>query len=621
MLYFSLITPFPARPAFLAFPAVFCYNNNIMAFFLPTTRQEMARRGWDVLDVILITGDAYVDHPSYGIAVIGRVLEKAGYRVGIIAQPDWRAKEDFIQLGRPQLFFGITAGNMDSMVANYTANKKLRKKDEYSPGGRPGLRPDRATIVYANRVREAFENIFIVIGGIEASLRRLAHYDWWDNTVRRSILLDARADILVYGMGESQILEIARRVDKGIDPAGIRGTVIVRKGVDSYENVEKIHSYETVKNNTDKFNKAFVAIYRNQNPIKGKIIVQPHGDRFVIQFPPAKPLNSQELDAIYGLPFEKNPHPTYQAKSSIPGFETVKFSIVSHRGCCGECHFCSLSMHQGRIIQSRSSASILNEAQSLAQRQDFKGTITDVGGPTANLYMATCSLWQTKGGCQSRHCLMPEKCQNLHLGYEKGMRLYGELLALPKVKHVFLESGIRHDLLIENKATKYLEHLCMHHVSGQLKVAPEHNIAHVLKMMNKPDFKIYEVFVKKFRDMNQQIGKNQYLVNYFISAHPGCTLEDTLELALYLAKRKMHPEQIQDFIPLPMTVSGCMFYTEKHPFTGEHVYVAKTFHERKVHRSLIQYKNPSSRKYIHEALKKLGKEPLLRYFLQKNLVE
>ena len=581
----------------------------------------MAQRGWGVLDVILITGDAYVDHPSYGTAVIGRVLEKAGYRVGIIAQPDWHSKKDFTQLGRPRLFFGITAGNMDSMVANYTANKKLRKKDEYSPGGRPGLRPDRATIVYANRVRESFENMCIVIGGIEASLRRLAHYDWWDNKVRRSILLDARADILVYGMGESQILEIARRVDKGIDLAEIRGSVIARKDLDSSENIEKIHSYETVKDNTDKFNEAFVAIYHSQNPIKGKIVVQPHGDRFVIQFPPAKPLNSQELDAIYGLPFERNPHPTYQAKSAIPGFETVKFSIVSHRGCCGECHFCSLSMHQGRVVQSRNSASILSEALSLAQRQDFKGTITDVGGPTANLYMAKCSLWQTKGGCQNRHCLMPEKCQNLHLGYEEGMRLYGELLTIPKVKHVFLESGIRHDLLIDNKATKFLEHLCRHHVSGQLKVAPEHNIAHVLKMMNKPDFKIYEAFVRKFRDMNQQIGKNQYLVNYFISAHPGCTLEDTLELALYLAKRKMHPEQIQDFIPLPMTVSGCMFYTEKHPFTGEHVYVAKTFHERKMHRSLIQYKNPSSRKYIHEALKKLGKKPLLRYFLQKNLVE
>lgn len=589
-----------------------------MAGFLPTTRQEMVRRGWDVLDVILITGDAYVDHPSYGTAVIGRVLEKAGYRVGVIAQPDWRAKEDFIQLGRPRLFVGITAGNMDSMVANYTANKKLRKKDEYSPGGRPGLRPDRATIVYANRVREAFEDVFIVVGGIEASLRRLAHYDWWDNRVRRSILLDARADILVYGMGEGQILEIARRVDRGIDLAGIRGSVIVCKDLDSLENIEKIHSYEAVKDNNDKFNEAFVAIYRNQNPIKGKVIVQPHGGRFVIQFPPARPLNSQELDAIYELPFERNPHPTYQAKGPIPGFETVKFSIVSHRGCCGECHFCSLSMHQGRVVQSRNSASILSEARSLAQRQDFKGTITDVGGPTANLYMATCSLWQTKGGCHNKYCLVPEKCQNLHLGYDEGMRLYRELLTIPKVKHVFLESGIRHDLLVDNTATKYLEHLCRHHVSGQLKVAPEHNIEHVLKMMNKPDFKFYEAFVRKFRDMNQQIGKNQYLVNYFISAHPGCTLEDTLELALYLAKRRIHPEQIQDFIPLPMTVSGCMFFTEKHPFTGEHVYVAKTFHERKMHRSLIQYKNPLSRKYIHEALKNLGKEPLLRYFLQKN---
>lgn len=581
------------------------------------TKQEVAQRGWDGLDVILITGDAYVDHPSYGTAVIGRVLEKAGYRIGIIAQPDWRSKEDFMQLGRPHLFFGITAGNMDSMVANYTANKKSRKKDEYSPGGRPGLRPDRATIVYTNRVREAFENICIVLGGIEASLRRLAHYDWWDNAVRRSILLDARADILVYGMGERQIVEIAHRVDKGSDLAGIQGTVIVRKDIDSLDIINKIHSYEIVKSDGNKFNEAFAAIYRNQDPIRGKAVVQPHGDRYVIQFPPAKPLKNHEIDEIYELPFERSPHPIYQSKGTIPGFETTKFSIVSHRGCCGECHFCSLSMHQGRIVQSRSSSSILREARLIAQQHDFKGTITDVGGPTANLYKADCSSWHTKGSCTNKHCLIPEKCKKLHLGYEEGMRLYGEILNIPKVKHVFVESGVRHDLLIDKTATKYLEHLCRYHVSGQLKVAPEHNIPHVLKLMNKPDFSIYEAFVKKFRDINKQTGKKQYLVNYFISAHPGCTLEDTLELALYLAKRKIHPEQIQDFIPLPMTISGCMFYTEKHPFTNENVYVTKTFHERKMHRSLIQYKNPTNKKYIQEALKKLGKENLLRYFLEK----
>lgn len=591
-----------------------------MARFLPMTKQEVAQRGWDCLDIILITGDAYVDHPSYGTAIIGRTLEKAGYRVGIIAQPDWHSTEGFVQLGRPRLFFGITAGNMDSMVANYTANKKLRKKDEYSPGGRTGLRPDRATIVYANRVREAFENIYIVLGGIEASLRRLAHYDWWDNAVRRSILLDARADILVYGMGEGQIVEIAKRMDKRSDLAGIRGTVIVRKDTDSCDDIVQIHSYEAVRGNVDKFNEAFAAIYRNQDPFKGKTVVQPHGNRLVIQFPPPKPLQRSEIDEIYGLPFERNPHPIYHAQGNIPGFETVKFAIISHRGCCGACHFCSLFMHQGRIVQSRSSTSILNEARSIAQRHDFRGTITDVGGPTANLYMARCSLWHTRGACENKQCLIPEKCRNLSLGYEEAVGLYKDILKIPKVKHVFLESGLRHDILTDDMTSKYLENLCMNHVGGQLKVAPEHTVPHVLRLMNKPDFKVYEAFTRKFRETNLRVHKNQYLVNYFISAHPGCTLEDSLDLALYLVKRKMHPEQIQDFIPLPMTVSGCMFYTEKHPFTGRNVYVAKTFHERKMHRSLIQYMNPSSRKYIQEALKKLGKENLLRYFPAKTFV-
>jgi uncharacterized radical SAM protein YgiQ len=585
-----------------------------MADFLPMTQKEVVQRGWDNLDIILITGDTYVDHPSYGAAVIGRVLEKAGYKVGIIAQPDWRSTEDFMQLGRPRLFFGITAGNLDSMVAHYTANKKPRKQDEYSPGGKPGLRPDRATIVYANRVREAFGSVCIVIGGIESSLRRLAHYDWWDNAVRRSILLDARADILVYGMGESQIIEIARRMDKGVDLTGIRGTVIVRKDVDLFENIEKIPSYEIVKNDGDKFNKAFAAIYRNQDPVRGKTVIQPHGDRFVIQFPPAAPLSGHELDVIYDLPFEKNPHPTYETNGGIPGFETVKFSIIAHRGCCGECSFCSLSMHQGRMIQSRSRASILKEAKALTERKDFKGTISDIGGPTANLYASQCSQWENEGTCKNKHCLIPKKCQNLELGYDQSIKLYEDLLKLPKVKHVFLESGIRHDLLIDDKTSKYLEHICKYHVSGRMKVAPEHNVRHVLQAMNKPDFKVYETFVGRFRNINQRIGKNQYLVNYFISAHPGCTLEDTLELALYLAQRKMHPEQIQDFIPLPMTVSGCMYYTEKHPFTGKKIYVAKTFHERTMHRALIQYWNPSNREYVREALKSLGKEDLVKLF-------
>lgn len=573
----------------------------------------MKRRGWDTLDVILVTGDAYVDHPSYGTAIIGRVLENAGYRVGVIAQPDWKSVDDFARLGRPRLFFGITAGNLDSMVANRTATKKPRRKDEYSPGGKTGLRPDRATIVYANRIREAFGDAVVAIGGIEASLRRLAHYDWWDDTVRRSILLDARADILVYGMGERQILEIASRLDRGDDLTGIRGTVIVRKDSTLTGDHGEIPSYEDVKKDKDLFNAAFIEIYRNQDPVRGRTIIQKHGNRFVIQFPPPIPMNSRELDGIFELPFAKNPHPVYDGQGRVPGFETVKFSLISHRGCCGECSFCSLSMHQGRAIQSRSRQSILKEARALTERPDFKGTITDLGGPTVNLYGAKCRWWPTRGTCPTRHCLTPEKCKDLHLGYADSMKLYQEVLRLPKVKHVFLESGFRHDLLTEAYAANYLDHVCTHHISGLMKVAPEHNVGHVLELMNKPDFAVYETFVRKFRETNRRIGKEQYLVNYFISGHPGCTLEDTLALSLYLMKKKIHPEQIQDFIPLPMTLSGCMYYTEKNPFTGETLHVPKTFRERKMHRALIQYRNPGNRRYVKEALRMLGKEELLMY--------
>ncbi|OPY71758.1 MAG: hypothetical protein A4E62_01134 [Syntrophorhabdus sp. PtaU1.Bin002] len=581
--------------------------------FLPATRDDLKRRGWDTLDVILVTGDAYVDHPSYGTAIIGRVLENAGYRVGVIAQPDWKSVDDFARLGRPRLFFGITAGNLDSMVANRTATKKPRRKDEYSPGGKTGLRPDRATIVYANRIREAFGDAVVAIGGIEASLRRLAHYDWWDDTVRRSILLDARADILVYGMGERQILEIASRLDRGDDLTGIRGTVIVRKDSTLTGDHREIPSYEDVKEDKDLFNTAFLDIYRNQDPVRGRTIIQKHGNRFVIQFPPPIPMNSRELDGIFELPFAKNPHPVYDGQGRVPGFETVKFSLISHRGCCGECSFCSLSMHQGRVIQSRSRQSILKEARALTERPDFKGTITDVGGPTVNLYGAKCRWWPTRGTCPTRHCLTPEKCRDLHLGYADSMKLYQEVLRLPKVKHVFLESGFRHDLLTEAYAANYLDHVCTHHISGLMKVAPEHNVGHVLELMNKPDFAVYETFVRKFRETNRRIGKEQYLVNYFISGHPGCTLEDTLALSLYLMKKKIHPEQIQDFIPLPMTLSGCMYYTEKNPFTGETLHVPKTFRERKMHRALIQYRNPGNRRYVKEALRMLGKEELLMY--------
>jgi uncharacterized radical SAM protein YgiQ len=625
--------------------------------FLPTSKQEIKQRGWDSLDVILISGDAYVDHPSYGASVIGRVLEKAGYRVGVIAQPDWRNTDDFKKLGKPRLFFGITAGNLDSMVSNYTAHKKPRKKDDYSPGGTAGHRPDRATIVYANRIREVFNDVPIVLGGIEASLRRLAHYDWWDNTVRRSILLDARADILVYGMGEKQIVEIAKRLSEGHDLMGIRGTVIVKQEAEREEgrgkreaeekwsqvtshrsqiNIEpapdnqregifgdcnsvignyvEIPSYEEVKEDSKKFNAAFRTLYTNQDPFQGKVIAQKHGNRFVIQYPPPLPLSAIEMDSIYELPFMKSWHPAYDKDGGVPGFETVKFSLISHRGCPGQCSFCSLSMHQGRIVQSRTEESLVREARALTEQKTFRGTISDIGGPTANLYKAHCPLWDERGACWDRSCLTPTKCKKLRLGYREGIKVYNAIMKLPRVKHLFIESGLRYDLLIDKETGEYLDHICRHHVSGQMKIAPEHSIDHVLEIMNKPSFHLYEQFVERFKETNKRVGKAQYLVHYIISAHPGSTLEDTLQLSLSLMKQRIYPEQIQDFMPLPLTLSGAMYYTGEHPLTGEKVYSAKTFRERKMHRALIQYRHPNNKGLVREALSMLKREDLLGRF-------
>ncbi|MBA4417164.1 MAG: YgiQ family radical SAM protein [Syntrophus sp. (in: bacteria)] len=575
--------------------------------FLPAANDEIGTKGRDILDVIIVTGDAYVDHPSFGAAVIGRVIESAGFSVGIIAQPDWRSVDDFTRLGKPRLFFGVTAGNLDSMVANYSARKKPRRKDSYSPGGRPGLRPDRTSIVYSNRIREAFGDICIVLGGIEASLRRFAHYDWWDNKVRRSLLLDTRADILVYGMGEGQVVEIAGRLDQGADLMGIRGTAIVGKEIPSPGDSIEIPSCEEVLGDKDRFNEAFRLIYTNQNPLKGKTLFQGHGNRYVIQFPPPLPLSGDELDRIYQLPYARACHPAYEKEGGIPGFETVRYSVISHRGCCGSCSFCSLSMHQGRIVQSRSAESILKEVRMVSGLKDFRGTITDVGGPTANLYKARCSLWDKGDFCETRDCLFPEKCTRLLLGYREGMGLYKTIRALPRVKHMFIESGIRYDLLVDDDSTPYFEYICEHHISGQMKVAPEHSVSHVLRIMNKPDFRVYERFVKKFKEIQKRIKKDQYLVNYFISAHPGAGLEDEETLSSYLKQRRMHPEQVQDYTPLPLTLAGCIYYTEKHPFTGEKVYVAKSLQDRKMHRALIQYGNPDNRRLIQRAAPLLKK--------------
>ncbi|MCX5894277.1 MAG: YgiQ family radical SAM protein [Proteobacteria bacterium] len=588
--------------------------------FLPISTEDMRRRGWKELDIILISGDAYVDHPSFGAAVIGRVLEGSGFRVGIIAQPDWRTVEAFRILGRPRLFFGITSGNVDSMVANYTANKRPRQEDDYSPGSTLGLRPDRAVIVYANRVREAFRDVPIVLGGIEASMRRLAHYDYWDNSVRRSILLDARGDILIYGMGETPITEIACNLHEGSDIRSlnnIRGTVVVRKSCDFLKDSVLIPSCEEVKDDAVRFNKAFLLICGEQNPFTAKPLVQGHGDRYVIHFPPALPLSTAQLDRVYELPYAGEAHPVYARHGGVKAIETVRFSLISHRGCCGECSFCSLYFHQGRIVQSRSPESLIREAAKLSARKDFRGTITDIGGPTANLYGASCRLWREQGYCTKRSCLTPHKCKNLTLDYRKSIALYRSIRSLPGVNHVFIGSGFRYDLLGDDSAQEYLEELCMFHISGRMKVAPEHVVDTVLRVMNKPPVEVYEKFVKKFNEINKTLEQKCFLVNYFISAHPGATLHDALHLSRYLIKKRMHPEQVQDFIPLPMTVSGCMYHTGVHPLTGDTVYVPKRFTERKMQRALTQYRNPAHKSLLDRAVRELRAAPAARKVLSR----
>ena len=558
--------------------------------FLPISRKDIQERGWDQLDVILVTGDAYVDHPSYGAAVIARTLEASGFKVGIIAQPDCGSLDDFKKLGRPKLFFGVTAGNLDSMLAKYTANRKIRNKDDYAPAGKSGLRPERALLIYSNRLQQAFKDTTIVIGGMEASMRRLAHYDYWSDKVRRSVLLDSKADILVYGMGERQAVEIAERLQNNEDRSGldnIRGTAVIRNSLDDITNYIRIPSFEEVVDNNDSYNEAFKIIYAESDPIRGKALVQQHGNRFVVQYPPALPLTTEEIDRIYSLPFARRWHPTYDKQGGVPGFETVRNSVISHRGCAGGCNFCSLYLHQGRIVQSRSIRSLIEEIKTVAAGRDFRGTITDIGGPTANMYMATCGMWEKAGACRNKRCLVPEKCKGFKPGYESSIRLWKEAKKIPGVKHIFVGSGVRYDLLNDSYSDEYMRELCAHHVSGQLKVAPEHCADSVLDLMNKPRFKAYERFVKRYEDINRKLGKKQYLVNYFIVGHPGARLQDAQGLATYLKKHHIHPEQVQDYIPLPMTISACMYYTQKDPFTGQRLFVAKTLSQRKAQRSLL----------------------------------
>ncbi|MFH0838977.1 MAG: YgiQ family radical SAM protein [Candidatus Omnitrophota bacterium] len=582
--------------------------------FLPTTIEELKHLKRDSFDIILITGDAYVDHPSFGAALIGRLLEHHGFTVGIIAQPDWRSVSDFKKLLRPTLFFGITAGNLDSMLAHYSSNKIPRKTDDYSPGSKSGKRPDRATIVYANRIKELFKDSLIVIGGIEASLRRLCHYDFWQDSLRRSILLDSRADILVYGMGEHQTVEIARRLKNG-EPIenlhNIKGTCVARKELNVSEHYIHLPSYEEVKDDKNKFAEAFKIFYQENDPLRGKTLVQKHANIYVIQNPPALPLEQKELDGIYELPFTRRYHPSYENAGGIKALQTVKFSITSHRGCLGSCSFCTIAAHQGRIIQSRSQESILREVKKLTEDKDFKGTITDIGGPTANMYMADCDIQRTYGNCKNKDCLLPAICKNLKLGDRESIKLLKKVRTTPGIKHVFVSTGVRYDLCLADKQLAYLKELCAHHISGQLKVAPEHTEHSILTIMNKPSFKTYEQFLKVYGEINKSLNKKQYLVQYFIASHPGCTLSDMLKLALYIKGLGYYLEQVQDFVPTPMTISSCMYYTGKNPFTMKNVYVPRLREERRMQRALLQFRNKENYRYVYKALMILERNDLV----------
>lgn len=588
-------------------------KQKVLNEFLPTTAQEMRELGWKQADIILISGDAYVDHPSFGAALLGRYLASFGWKVGILPQPDWREGDSFKELGRPRLFFGVTSGALDSMVAHYTPAKHRRKKDAYSPGGKIGYRPDRATIVYSNTLRRLFKNVPIVIGGIEASLRRLAHYDYWDGKVRRSILVDSGADLLVYGMGEKAILEIAERLEKG-GPTWmeqpIPGTAFRCGQFPDWANDGiELPSVEEIMESPIAFAKAHQMAEEECDPIRGRVIRQRQGGQWIIQTPPAPPLTTAEMDRIYGQPFTRRWHPRYDA-IGIPGLEEVLFSLVTHRGCLGECSFCTLALHQGRIIQRRSMNSIIKEAEAMTRDPRWRGVIHDVGGPSANLYIPACERALARGTCKGKHCLTPTVCRHIPTDSRDEIELLQKLREIPGVKHVFIRSGIRFDLAMADPKRRFLRELCAHHVSGQLKVAPEHVADPVLKLMNKPSHQLYRSFCGEFERLSQEAGKNQYLIPYLIAGHPGCRLEDAIKLAEYIRDQGRFFEQVQEFTPLPMTASACMAFTGINPRTMEHIYVP-TPEERAMQRALLQYQSREHWPLVRKALHKAGREDLI----------
>ena len=587
-----------------------------MADFLPISKRDMKARGWEQCDFVYIIGDAYVDHPSFGHAIISRVLEAAGYKVGIISQPDWKNPQSINALGEPRLGFLVMGGNMDSMVNHYSVSKKRRKTDAFTPGGVMGKRPDYAVTVYCNLIRRTYPKKPILIGGIEASLRRLAHYDYWSDKLKRSVLLDSQADILMYGMGERSVVELADALNAGMDVKDITwvdGTVFQCREVD--EAVPKIvlPSYDALCRDKRKYAESFYLQYQNTDPFTAKRLVEPYGDRFVVQNPPQKPLSQQEMDRVYGLPYVRTWHPSYEKAGGVPAIAEVQFSLISNRGCFGACSFCALTFHQGRIIQTRSHQSILAEANKLVWDPDFKGYIHDVGGPTANFRQPACPKQLTKGACQHRQCLFPTPCKNMVADHSDYLQLLRELRQLPNVKKVFIRSGIRFDYLLADKNDVFFRELVKYHVSGQLKVAPEHVADPVLDLMGKPRNCVYERFLEKYKRLNQQLGLKQYVVPYLMSSHPGSTLKEAVALAEYLRDLGYMPEQVQDFYPTPSTISTVMYYTGLDPRTMKPVYVPTNPHEKAMQRALIQYRNPKNYALVHEALVKAGRTDLIGY--------
>ena len=588
-----------------------------MRDFLPICREDMEKRGWEECDFVYVIGDAYVDHTSFGPAIISRVLESHGYKVGIISQPDWKDEKSITILGKPRLGFLVSAGNMDTMVNHYTVAKKLRHTDAYTPGGEIGKRPDRATIVYCNLIRKVYKQIPIIAGGIEASLRRLGHYDYWSDKVKRSILLDSQADLISYGMGEKSVVEIADALNSGIDVKDITfvdGTVYKTNSLESVYDATLLPSFADIVKDKKTFAESFYIQYCNTDAFSGKRLVEAYSDKeYVVQNPPAKPLSQTEMDRIYALPYMRNYHPSYEEKGGIPIIQELKFSLVSNRGCFGGCSFCALTFHQGRIIQTRSHESILKEAEAFQWDPDFKGYINDVGGPTANFRAPACEKQLTKGVCTNKQCLFPKPCANLEVDHKDYLKLLRKLRELPKVKKVFIRSGIRFDYLMADKDDTFFKELCEHHISGQLKVAPEHICDAVLSMMGKPENSVYEAFIKKYKQTNAKLGKEQYVVPYLMSSHPGSTIKEAVKLAEYLRDLGYMPEQVQDFYPTPSTISTCMYYTGLDPRTMKEVYTPKSPHEKAMQRALIQYRNPKNYELVLEALKLAGREDLIGY--------